>query len=567
MSTTLTRARLSRSGHRTGAHGTGTGTPTSRRSSTLTGLGTVLRLEWRRNRLFYTMWLLGLLMLLPATVSKYHELVPVGTNPQQMLELLGQNPTMRAILGPPYDLMQPGGFAMWRVGTFTAAALAMMAALGVIRATRAEEEEGRVELIRMGVVGRHAPLAAGVLLALLACLVFTVLQAAALIALDTPVAGSIAASAGMGLTGAVFAGVAAVCAQIFESARAARAWALGAVLGGLYLLRAIIDGSGDGNPLEPLRWVVPLEWAALVRPYAGERWWVLLLPVLLTIGLVQLAFRLENRRDHGAGLKATGLGRAGGAPYLRNAWGLAWRLQRGSIYGWTIGILVSAAGMGSLALSMDELTEGSTAVAEMMRKMGGSGALREAFYMAMIGIVATIIALCGVVLLNRLRTEEDRGHAEVMLATDTSRTTFALSHLVWALGVPSVLLVLTGALLPVGQVAAEGGSEIIADLVRAALVLLPGLWFTVGLGMFLIGWAPRAFGLVWVLLVWTMFCTWVAVLFDIPDWVLRLQPWGHLPHLPAEAMSWPPVLIEGALALALLGFGLVGYRRRSIVGR
>ena len=40
---------------------------------------------------------------------------------------------MRAMLGPPLDLMSAGGFTMWRVGTFVAGAAATMGALGVIR--------------------------------------------------------------------------------------------------------------------------------------------------------------------------------------------------------------------------------------------------------------------------------------------------------------------------------------------------------------------------------------------------------------------------------------------------
>ncbi len=538
------------------------------RSSSFAGIPAALALAWRRNRVFWTVWVIGLLTLMPSTVTKYHEIIPPGSNSTQLLDLLAANPTMRAMLGPPFDLSNPGGFTMWRVGTFVAAAAAMMSALGVIRATRAEEEEGRVELLRSGAIGRHAPLAAAVILAVGANVVFALVQAVALVKLDTPAAGALLSGLGIGLTGAVFAGVGAVCAQIFESARTARYWALGIVLGGLYLIRAAIDGSGDGSALTPLRWAVPLEWAALARPYAGDHWWVLLLPVATTAALVLVAFRLESARDLGAGLRATRPGPAAAGADLGGARGLAWRLQRAGAWGWSIGILLAAAGMGSLSLSMDQLTEGNSAVADMMRRMGGSSVLRDAFYMAMLGILATIIALAGVVLLNRLRTEETAGRAEVMLSTDTSRPAFAWSHLAWALGLPTVLLVLTGALLPLAQVLREGDVGIVGTLVGAALALLPGVWLTVGLAFFLVGVVPRGFGLVWVLLGWTVFCTWIASLFEnLPAWLVELQPWGHLPHLPAGPMSWPPVIIVSALAIVLVAMGIRGYRRRDIQGR
>lgn len=538
------------------------------RTSPFTGISPALALAWRRSRVFWTVWVFGLLTLMPATVTKYHEIIPPGSNATQLLDLLASNPTMRAMLGPPFDLTNPGGFTMWRVGTFVATAAAMMSALGVIRATRAEEEEGRVELLRSGAIGRHAPLTAAIILAIGANLAFALLQTVALIKLDTPATGALLASLGIALTGAVFAGIGAVCAQIFESARTARYWSLGIVLGGLYLGRAAIDGSGDGSPLEPLRWAVPLEWAALARPYAGDLWWVLLLPAATTVALVVIAFRLESSRDLGAGLRAIRPGPASASADLSGARGLAWRLHRAGVWGWSIGILLSAAGMGSLALSMDKLTEGNSAVADVMRRMGGSSVLRDAFYMAMLGILATIVALAGVVLLNRLRTEEAAGRAEVMLSTDTSRPAFAWSHLAWALGLPSVLLVLVGVLLPTAQLTREGDVAIVGKLVGAALVLLPGVWLTIGLAIFLIGVAPRAFGVAWALLAWTVFCTWIAALFeDLPTWLVKLQPWGHLPHLPADPMSWPPVLIVSGLSIVLVVLGMWGYRRRDIYGR
>jgi ABC-2 type transport system permease protein len=61
-----------------------------------------------------------------------------------------------------------------------------------------------------------------------------------------------------------------------------------------------------------------------------------------------------------------------------------------------------------------------------------------------------------------------------------------------------------------------------------------------------------------------MFCTWIAVLFDLPTWLINLQPWGHLPKLPAQPMDWTAFLAQTALALTLLGLGLVGYRRRDL---
>lgn len=531
----------------------------------MTGFGTVLRLAWRRNRMFYTLWILGLASLMPATVTKYHDVVPDAAAGALMLAQLAANPTMRAMLGPAFDLGSAGGFAFWRVGTFTAAGAAMMAALGVIRATRDEEENGRVELIRSGAVSRSVPLAVGLFLGVASSLVCGLVIGASMVALTSPAAGGWASGIGVGLTGAMFAAVAAVVAQVFESARTARVWSVGILLGGLYLVRAMVDASRT-TP-DAWTWAMPLDWAALARPYADERWWVFAFPAILTVALSVLAFRLEALRDHGAGLRQPKLGAAVAAPYLSNAAGLSWRLQRTGILGWVIAIVVSAVGMGSISLSMDSFLSANDALADMLRRMGGgAGALQTAFFVAILSIMATVVTMSGVLVLSRMRQEEDTGRSEVMLATGTSRWYYALCTVVPAVVLPMVLLVLTGLLMPVAQAQHDGSLDLVGTYTGAAAAFLPGVVLVIGVATFLIGWAPRWFGLTWAVVGWTIVVSWLLPLFDVPEWVLKLQPWGNLPHLPTDQMTWGAFLVTLAIGVVLLVLGVAGYRRRDIHG-
>ncbi|MFV0461072.1 MAG: ABC transporter permease [Actinomycetales bacterium] len=530
--------------------------------STIAGLRTTARLAWRQNRIFWTVWVLALVGLMPATVTTYSELVT--SDPGALMATLGANPTMRVILGPPFDLSTAGGFAAWRVGNFTGWMAALMSALGVIRCTRADEEAGRLELLRAGAIGRHAPLAGALLVAALVNVVLGVGIAAGMIASGTPTAGSIAAGMGVTSMGWLFAAVAGVAAQVFESARSARAWSVGIVLGGLFVVRAIIDGSGSGSALEPLRWFVPVEWPALVRAYADERWWVLALPYGSAVLLTLAALRLESMRDHGGGLRATRLGPASAPPGLSGPWGLSWRLDRWSIIGWSVALVVSAAGMGSIALQMRSLFDDNPQLKVLLERLGGSGAAEIAFYSAMISILATVLGMLVILLLGRLRSEETAGHIEPLLATTVSRLNLALSHLVPATLVPVALLLACGAVLPVAQVSRDGDASLSLDFLRAAAALTPSVLVVAGIAMLLIGWVPRFFALSWVVVTWTMFCTWLAPLFNLPAWLIDLHPLGPLPSLPSEAMDWTPVLVEAAVGLVLMGVGVVGYRRRNI---
>src|SRR5450756_3170018 len=63
----------------------------------------------------------------------------------------------------------------------------------------------------------------------------------------------------------------------------------GAALGLSYLLRAIGDSS-SGQRLQWLSWLSPIGWGQQVRPFAGERWWVMTLLFGVAVALAAGAY-------------------------------------------------------------------------------------------------------------------------------------------------------------------------------------------------------------------------------------------------------------------------------------
>lgn len=528
-----------------------------------TGTMLLARLDLRSSRWFWLVWVVALATLLPITISAYRTIVPEGPSGAALAEALAANPAMRAMLGHPYELLIPGGFAMWRVGTFTAAAAALMATLGVIRATRAEEEAGRIELLRSGVIGRHAPLAGALVVAFGACAVLGLVIVLSLAA-STPFPGALAAGAGIALTGAVWAGVGAVAAQVSTSARTCRTIAVGS-LGVAYLMRAVADASPSDAGLSWMAWLSPAAWAGLSRPYAQERWWVLALPAVTTVVLVVVAFALEGRRDLGAGLRAARPGPAHAAASLRSVPGLVSRLERGAVVGWAVVLPPFGLVMGSLVRTVETMFTDTPQPAQLFHRLGtGQGELRDAFLVTMIEIVSVLVAIFALQLMARLRAEEDSGRAELVLSTGTTRVRYALAHVVPALVAPTLVFVLTGAAVALPDAVLTGEPRQLATFAGAAALLAPGLWVFVGLAMLVAGWAPRLSWLPWVLVAWTLFTTWVGGLFDLPEEALKATPFAPLPHLPVDELTWAPVIAMTSLAVALLLLGLWGYHRRDI---
>ena len=399
----------------------------------LTGLWPMTRLALRRDRVWWPAWIVLIAVQVVATAGAYESLYPT---PQSRLGLgttMGKNTSLRALYGPAFDLTSAGGFTAWRMGGFAAAVIGLMSLLAVIRHTRAEEEAGRLELLRSGVVGRHAPLAAALLVTIGANVILAVIVIVGLISENLPVAGAVALGLAFVGCGIVFAGVGAVTAQISENARPARGMAA-SVLGVAYLLRAVGDSSDTATWLS---WLSPVGWAQQTRAFAGERWWALLIPLVVGVGLIVLAVSLEGRRDFGAGLRPSPLGPDRAGAGLSTAAALAWRLQRGSWLAWTIGIAIFAGAIGSVANGVLDIFKGNAQLEEIIQRLGGTQSLIDAFFAAILPVLATVGTIHSVQAMLRLRSEETETRVEQVLGTAVTRTRLMGSHLVHAVASPA----------------------------------------------------------------------------------------------------------------------------------
>lgn len=127
--------------------------------STLVGIRHLQRLQLRRDRLWWPIWVAVIVLMQTATVGTYATLYPTATERVGLTDTIGHNTSLLALYGPAFDLSTAGGFMSWRVYGYTLLLGGLAAVFSVIRHTRAEEESDRMELLRAGVLGRHASLA------------------------------------------------------------------------------------------------------------------------------------------------------------------------------------------------------------------------------------------------------------------------------------------------------------------------------------------------------------------------------------------------------------------------
>lgn len=530
-------------------------------SRPLAGTPALIRFILRRDRLRIPAWLLILTAITVATAASFADLYPTAAQRQAMAESL-RTPAGLAMSGPSayLDDYTLGSMMGHQMLGFMAAVVAVMSVLLVVRHTRAEEESGRAELVRASVVGRHAPVAAAVLVVVAVNLALAGLMAVGLGALGlegVTWTSSLLYGMAHAAVGIVFVGVAAVAAQVTGYARGAAALGL-AGAGLAYAVRAV----GDAGP-EALSWLSPIGWAQATYAYADDRWWPLAIAGAVAAALLAAAMRLSLRRDVGAGLRPARPGSATASALLARPVGLALRLHRGLLAGFVAALALIGVAYGSILAELDEMLSAVEGIEEMLADIGGATLVESYLSMIMV-IMAVIVSVYGVLAALRPRSEERAGRAEALLATPVSRARWVASHLVVALVGSTLVLLSAGVATGLAGAAALADPGLVGDLGGAALAYAPAVWVTVGVAVALYGWAPRAATLAWVLPAYAFLVGYLGQILQFPEWSARLSPFAHVPQLPAEDLVLAPLAWLAALAAALLGLGLAGIARRDL---
>ncbi|MDG3009778.1 ABC transporter permease [Rhodococcus sp. D2-41] len=529
-------------------------TASGNNSSTLTGTGLLLRLYLRRDQRILPVWVFYL-GIIPVFYSvAFGHLYPTEQDRQKFA---AASSGFASLEGPLFGTSL-GAVTVWWSG-IVYPLIALAAVLTVVRHTRAEEESGRFELVGATAIGRCAPLTAALALAVGGVAVSATITAVGLIAIGRPVTGSIAFGLAIFSAGTVFAAVAAVAAQLSRSARPARGIALGA-LGVAYGLRAVGD-SGSGV----LSWFSPLGWSQQLRPFAQERWWVLVLPAAATTALLVVAYALVRRRDLDAGLIAERPGPATAGRRFTGPTALAWRQHRAAMLAWSVGLGLFGLLIGNTAHAVTTQFGTNETVNEMIRRGGGGAALDQAYIAVSLGEFALFATAYAISAVLQLHSEEEATRAETLLSTATGRTRWAGGHVLFALLGPAVAMAVCGALTGLAYGLAIGDvAEGLRESLGGALVQVPAIWVITAAAMLLFGAVPRFATAAWVVLGFVVTLFIAGFFVGLPQSLLDLNPFAHLPKLPGGQFELAPIVWLLVVAAALLGGGLVAFRRRDL---
>ena len=517
-------------------------------------------LAWRRERRFAIITFVVFVAMNAATA------VSIRANystPEQIASLrigAGPNAAFKFLLGPLPDTNTEAALTVWRAGLFLVAALAVCTAIVAIRQTRKEEELGRTELLRAGAVGRHAPLVAATIVAVGLAVAVALGMSLMLFGFGAGIVDVAAVFAQYAGAGIAAAAVGLIVAQVATTSHIANLAASSVVLLG-YLLRGVADASGD---LGWLRWLTPIGWAELIRPFDVNSFWPLLASMAMFGAGVVIAGWLLSARDLGGGLIEPRPGPAAGRGFSTIEM-LAAQLSLPVLISWAGGIAVYAFIVGCLQPSVDDLADGNEQVADFLRNSGAAGSLSAVFAVTMMGLLAAVATAWSATVVTRLHADETSGRTESVLATPTSRGRYFLSHFVVALvGVVVVVCAAAVAIVvgnavaggDVGQAAHDvflsGAAQLAACVSVCAAVLA---CFAVSARLAQAGWA---------IVVLAVVLGPLGALFGLPQSIRDISPFSHATSVPLQPMNWGAYTTTLVVTVVLGVCGWWGFRRRDI---
>ncbi|WP_329001034.1 hypothetical protein OHA18_42205 [Kribbella sp. NBC_00709] len=520
------------------------------------GLGIVAGIVWRTRRRGIVVWVSALVAGMVGTAAAVAGMYDTPAKIHTYAEAVTSGSALAAINGQVEGIDSLGGVIQDEFG-FLASFLLPLLGIGLVAgSTRREEESRRLETILGGRIARPQPALAALAVATAAIVVTSVLFVGGLVLAGVSASGAILYGAALGGLAFVFAGFAALVAQLALHSRGVYLWSL-IMLAVAYALRGVGDATQTW-----LTWLSPLGWAEKTAPFGSQRWWVLAIPIVVGLALGCAAVWLAGRRDVGSALLGGNAGPPRAGRLQRRPIGLAVWIHRPAALGWLAGGILLTAMMGSLAQQLLDAMAGNPALAESMgiqggRPLNGFVAVTQ-LYLAVVAGGYVIQAI------GTLRAEEADGRLETRLAGTVSRLRWLAAHTVVVAGGLVLIVVVSSLVLAVSTAWSVGDAHDFGAIMKAGLDYLPAELVLAGLALVLFGWWPRGFGLAWAGYAVVTFIAFLGPGLKLARWVLDLAPTTHVGNPPLGAVDVGTLSALTAVATVLVLLGFVAFNRRDV---
>ncbi len=525
--------------------------------------GLLMRFIVRRDKVRLPVWILGISIFIVTIAALLPELYTSSTDKMVLAETV-KNPAITFMLGYSAGLdnytdgAMMGHFMLVFSGIFTA----IMSVLLVTRHTKEDEEEGRTEMVNSLPVGSLSNLASTFNIQVIVQVIIALLVGGGLCLIGVEsmdLEGSMLFGVSVGAIGIFYASLTGLFAQLTSNARATMGFSFG-----FLIVEYVIRGIGDMG-YDFLSFISPLGLTVRAEVYVNNYWWPIFILLLVSFGIFALSLYLNSIRDLGSGFFPTKPGRRHASRFLTSTLGLTLRLQRTTIIAWIVGMIVIGAAYGSLIGDLEGFLDTSELIQQMIPDVEGLS-LSERFITMLVTIMSVLGTVPVIMFVLKLSSEEKSIRTEQLLTTSISRNSLLGSYTLIGLVVAPIMQLIS--VVSLWSAAAFVMDDVISLGVtaKAAMANVPAMWIFVGLAVFLIGLFPRFTSLTWAYLAFSFFVEYLGEMLKLPDWLINVSPFAHIPNLPAEEVEPSVLMAIIGIAFILIVIGLIGYNRRDIEG-
>lgn len=500
-----------------------------------------------------------------AEVSQFGKEYPTAADRARLVQDMGSNVGLQAIFGPSPRIDTVAGYAATHAIGVLGIIGAVWGLLAGTRLLRGEEEAGRWELLLAGRTTRRRATAAAVAGLGIGLLTLWAVTTASYVAVGRSpgarftVSASLFAAAATVAAAGMFLAVGALCSQLAATRRQAATMAA-TVFGVAYVIRVVAYSS---TTLRWLHWASPLGWVDELRPLTGTHPLPLLPIAGVIAALAALTIILAGRRDLGASVVPARDTAVARTRLLAGPFGLACRLGRGAVLGWSAGLAAGGLMVGLITKGTEQLWSNQSG-GLFVRLSGASGG---GVYLGMVFLLFTsLVALAAGGQVAATREQEAEGYLDHLLARPVAR----LSWLAGRFAVSAVGLAVVGFVVGLFTWlgAAAGGADLsIATLLAAGVNVVPAGILVLGIGTLAHGLAPRlAVAVAYGLVAWSFLVEIVGAGLGVSHWLLDTSVVHHTARAPAAAVRWDSVAIVIATGVVAAAVGAVAFARRDLKG-
>ena len=528
-------------------------------------LAKTTQLTWfylKKDWLVLTLWfvIVGGLNLVIAAI--YNQIYGTPAQVQSIVTTL-KTPAMVALFGslPPLKTYTTFDIAVGEMLLFTIMMMVVMNFQLVIKNTRAEEEKGVNELLRSLAVGKFAqPMAVLIeVMSINVAIALTGLSYRVLNGATWP--ATLLFVAGLLSSGLLFMSIVLLTAQLARQARLATAMGY-LIFGVMFVGRMVTD-----TVKQQLTWLSPLGWVEKSQIGATNNWLPVILLVCLSLVIIGGSLWLLATRDLGTGLVSISAGPATAPKSLRGWLSLQVRLERTSFVIWLLGLSTLGMSYGAIFHQIKQLAADNAVLKNLLgtSKMTQLGDQIVLVFMHTILIMpVTVVSIAGLIAMGRFKRDLENGTIDLISAHAISRLRLYVGY------VGSGVLFTLGAWLAaiysmfVAQAIVMPTPITITKFNAVAVNAFPILLFFVGLAAILLGWLPKWYRLVYLVLGLNFYMLYLGKMLKMPEWLIQVMPNSWVAQAPLSAIDWGSWVVVLTLALALIGLGYLGYRQGDL---